>query len=52
MAETLTYAVEIAVGAACLLAASSAWRRTRWLGTVLAAAGLAAVLHGAFALVS
>ena len=52
VAETLTYAVEIAVGAACLLAVPGAWRRTRWLGTVLVAAGFAAVLHGAFALVS
>ena len=52
VAETLTYAVEIAVGVACLLAAPGAGRRMRWLGAVLVAAGLAAVLHGAFALVS
>ena len=52
VAETLTYAIEIAVGAACLLAAPGAWRRARPFGALLVAAGLAAVLHGAFALVS
>jgi hypothetical protein len=51
VAKTLTYAIEIAVGAACLLAAASAWRRTRWFGVLIAVAGLAAVVHGVFALV-
>ena len=51
MDRTLTYAVEIAVGAACLLAAPGAWRRMRWLGVLLAVAGVAAAGHGVFALV-
>jgi hypothetical protein len=52
VAKVLTYWIEIAVGGACLLAAPGAWRRMAWLGALLVAAGLAAVLHGAFALVS
>jgi hypothetical protein len=50
VAKTLTYGIEIAVGAACLLAAPGGGRRIRWLGAVLVVAGLAAVIHGAFAL--
>ena len=51
VAKTLTYAIEIAVGAACLLAVPGAWRRTPWLAALLVLAGLAAVVHGALALV-
>ena len=52
MGRVLTYAVEIAVGLACLLAVRGAGRRSTWLGWLLALAGLAAVGHGAFALVT
>ena len=50
MARNATYAIEIAVGAACLGAGAGAWRRMPWLGVVLLVAGLAAVIHGAVAL--
>ena len=36
----------------CLLAVPGSWRRTPWLGALLVLAGLAAVIHGAFALVT
>ena len=52
MTKTLTYAIEIAVGAACLLAVPGSWRRMPWLSALLVLAGLAAVIHGAFALVT
>jgi hypothetical protein len=49
--ETVTYAVEIAVGLGCLAGVPSVWRsgRFRWLAGVLIVAGLAAVIHGAVA---
>ena len=50
MDRALTYAVEIAVGLACLLAAPGARRRAPWLALLLVAAGLAAVAHGAVSL--
>jgi hypothetical protein len=50
VAGILTDAIEIAVGVACLGAAAGAWRRMRWLGALLMAAGAAAVIHGAAAL--
>ena len=52
MTETVTYAVEIAVGLGCLAGVPWAWRsgRFRWLAWVLLVAGLAAVIHGAEAL--
>jgi hypothetical protein len=50
--RAITYSVEIAVGGACLLAVPGAWRSARWLGAVLVAAGLVAVVHGGFALVN
>ena len=52
MTPALTYIVEIAVGLACLLAAPGARRRTPWLAWLLAVAGVAAVGHGVFALVT
>ena len=51
MADAVTYGIEIAVGACCLLASVGAWRRIAWLGVVLAVAGLTAIVHGALALV-
>jgi hypothetical protein len=50
--ETVTYAVEIAVGLGCLAGVPWAWRsgRFRWLAGVLMVAGLAAAIHGAVAL--
>jgi len=45
--DVLTYAVEAAVGVACLTAAAGIWRRSR-LGVavvVLGIAGIAAVVH-------
>jgi hypothetical protein len=50
VSRTLTYAIEIAVGAACLGAAAGAWGRARWLGAVLVVAGATAVGHGVVAL--
>ena len=52
VSSSLTYAVEIAVGLACLLAAPGAWRRAPWLGGLLAVAGVAALGHGVLALVT
>ena len=52
MTRTLTYAIEIAVGASCLLAVPCSWHRMPWLGALVVLAGLAAVMHGAFALVT
>lgn len=53
VSDALTYGIEAAVGACCILAAVGAWRRSslRWLAVVLAAAGLAALLHAASRLV-
>ena len=50
VSDVLTYAVEIAVGVACLGAAAGAWRRMRWPAAVLVVAGVAAVVHGVVAL--
>jgi hypothetical protein len=44
-ADLVTDLTEIAVGVGCLAAAPFAWRRARWLGALLAAAGLVAVVH-------
>jgi hypothetical protein len=44
-ADLLTDITELCVGLACLGAAPFAWRRIRWLGVLLAIAGLAAVVH-------
>ena len=52
MSSLLTYLIEIAVGLACLLAAPGAWRRIPWLGVVAAVAGVVAVVHGSFALLT
>lgn len=47
MGEVATGAIELGVGAACLVAAAGAWRmgRFRLLAPVLAIAGLAAAWH-------
>jgi len=52
MGNAPTYAVELAVGVACLAAARAAWRtsRSRWPATILLVAGVAAVVHAAVAL--
>jgi hypothetical protein len=52
VSDALTYAIEIAVGLACLLAAPQAFRRRLWAGAVAAVAGLAAVAHGLVALLT
>jgi hypothetical protein len=52
VSRTLTYAVEIAVGLACFGAAAAGRTQQRWLAAVLVVAGVAAVGHGAFALVT
>jgi len=44
-ASLVTDLTEIAVGAVCLVAAPFAWGSARWLGALLALAGLAAVVH-------
>jgi hypothetical protein len=52
VSDTVTYAIEAAVGAACLIAAGGIWRRSG-LGVamaVLGIAGIAAVLHAAVSL--
>jgi hypothetical protein len=43
---------ELAVGVGCLASAPFAWRRARWLGVLLAIAGLAAVVHAVISRVS
>jgi len=50
-ADLLTDLTEIAVGVACLASAPYAWRRARWLGVLLAVAGLTAVVHALVSLV-
>jgi hypothetical protein len=52
MGETVTWAIEAAVGAACLLGVVPLWRteRLRWLAAVLALAGCAAIVHAALGL--
>ena len=47
MSDTATFAIELAVGLACLVAAAEL-RRSRslwWLAALLAVAGLAAAIH-------
>ncbi|MFL5796750.1 MAG: hypothetical protein ACJ77A_02310 [Actinomycetota bacterium] len=44
-ADLITDLTELAVGVGCLAAATFAWRRARWLGAVLAIAGVAAAVH-------
>lgn len=44
-ASLVTDLTELVIGAGCLLAAPGAWRRARWLGVLLAVAGIAAVIH-------
>ncbi|HEY7283381.1 MAG TPA: hypothetical protein VID47_17500 [Actinomycetota bacterium] len=44
-ADLVTDLTEIAVGVVCLVTTPFAWRRARWLGVLLAVAGLAAVVH-------
>ncbi len=53
MPDSLTLAIEAAVGAACLLAAAGVWRRhrLRLVSVLLGVAGLAAVVHAAMSLV-
>jgi hypothetical protein len=47
MADAATYVVELLVGLGCLVGAAVTIRqpRLRWLGVVLAVAGIAAVVH-------
>ena len=53
MPGALTYAIEAAVGAACLVAAAATWRRQgfRLVAALFAVAGLAAVIHAVVSLV-
>jgi uncharacterized membrane protein len=48
VSDAVTYAIEVGVGLACLASAISLRRssRPRWLAILLAAAGLAAIVHG------
>ena len=52
MPDTVTYAIELAVGLGCLVGVTAAWRvrRARWLAGLLLVAGLAALGHGILAL--
>lgn len=54
MARALTYVVELLVGLGCLFAGAATLRRrrTRWLGVVLVAAGIAATAHALVELIS
>jgi hypothetical protein len=51
---TLTYAIELAVGLGCVVAAVASLRvrRLRWLGVVLLVAGAAAIAHAAIQLLT
>ncbi len=49
MSDGLTYAIEAAVGLACLGAAVGMRRRSGWLVAVLGVAGLAAIAHAGWA---
>ena len=53
MPDALTYAIEGAVGGACLVAAAATWRHPglRLVSVVFAVAGLAAVIHAVVSLV-
>ena len=51
MSDIATNVVELAVGLGCLAAGVGAWRRSlRWVGALLAVAGLTAAVHAAVAL--
>lgn len=52
--QTLTYAIELAVGLGCIVPAIPALRqrRSRWIGIVLLVAGVAAIGHAAYRLLS
>lgn len=52
MSDVATYGIEAAVGAACLVAAYTVWRRPglRLMAVLLAVAGVAAVGHAALSL--
>ena len=54
VAGTATSVIELLVGVGCLLAAAVTIRptRTRWLGALLATAGVFAVVHAIAALAS
>lgn len=48
MGRTVTYAIELLVGLACLALALPAWRRGGWMqaaGAVFGVAGVAAATH-------
>ena len=49
----MTYAIEVAVGLACVVSALGLRRRRRfrWLAILLAVAGMAAIVHGILELV-
>ena len=49
-ADLLTDLTEIAVGVGCLVSAPFALRSARWLGVLLAIAGLAALIHAAISM--
>ena len=54
MGQTLTYLTELAVGLGCVVAAVPTIRspRRRWLGAILAVAGLTAIVHAVSRLVA
>ena len=45
MASTVTSVIELLVGLACLALAAAVWSRMTVVAVILAAAGLAAVVH-------
>jgi hypothetical protein len=53
VADTVTYAIEAAVGIACLLAGGTVWRRSGpgFAAVLLGVAGVAAVVHAVVSLV-
>jgi hypothetical protein len=54
MSDAVTYWIEAAVGAACVIASVGAWRRRglRLVSAILAVAGVAAVTHATVSLTS
>jgi hypothetical protein len=53
MRDAVVYGIELAVGGACLVLAVGARRRDlRWIAAPFAVAGLAAVVHAVFELVT
>ena len=50
MGDSVTYAIEIGVGVACVASALGLRRRLMWLAILLAVAGLVAIAHGAIEL--